>query len=79
MGRSDAELAEDFLDGDSFLTTAEVAALYRVDVKTVSRWAHAGRISARKTPGGGWRFLESVIRADLEGSGDEQQERHARH
>ena len=37
---------------ERLLTPGEVATLFRVNPKTVSRWAAAGRITAIKTPGG---------------------------
>jgi excisionase family DNA binding protein len=43
------------------LTPAEVAGLFRVNPKTVSRWARAGRISAIRTIGGHRRFRASEI------------------
>jgi excisionase family DNA binding protein len=43
------------------LTPAEVAAIFRVDPKTVSRWAKAGKISYIKTLGGHRRFKKSEI------------------
>ena len=49
------------------LTPGEVAMLFRVDPKTVTRWAAAGRISSIRTPGGHRRFRESEVRALLEG------------
>ena len=49
------------------MTPGEVAALFRVDPKTVTRWASAGRISSIRTPGGHRRFRESEVRALLEG------------
>lgn len=52
---------------DGLLTPAEVAALFRVDPKTVTRWAKAGRVSSIRTPGGHRRFRESEVRAMLEG------------
>ena len=51
------------------LTPGEVAALFRVDPKTVTRWAAAGRIASIRTPGGHRRFRESEVRALLRGSG----------
>ena len=41
--------------------------MFRVDPKTVTRWAAAGRISSIRTPGGHRRFRESEIRALLDG------------
>ncbi len=52
---------------DRLLKPGEVGALFRVDPKTVTRWAAAGRLSRIKTPGGHSRFRESEIRALLEG------------
>ena len=49
------------------LTPGEVATLFRVDPKTVTRWATAGRISSIRTPGGHRRFREVEVRALLEG------------
>jgi len=48
-------------DADVLLTPAEVAALFRVDPKTVTRWAKAGKISAIRTLGGHRRFREAEI------------------
>jgi excisionase family DNA binding protein len=52
--------------GDRLLTPGEVAALFRVDPKTVTRWAAAGRIGSIRTPGGHRRFRESEVRALLQ-------------
>ena len=52
---------------DRLLTPGEVAALFRVDPKTVTRWAAAGRIGSIRTPGGHRRFRESEVRALLRG------------
>ncbi|WP_035738339.1 BldC family transcriptional regulator [Glycomyces arizonensis] len=52
---------------DRLLTPGEVASLFRVDPKTVTRWAAAGRIGSIRTPGGHRRFRESEVRALLEG------------
>jgi excisionase family DNA binding protein len=67
--------------GDRLLTPGEVAALFRVDPKTVTRWAAAGRISSIRTPGGHRRFRESEVRALLEGEegvAAEPDEQHSR-
>lgn len=55
----------DVPDHEDLLTPAEVAAMFRVDPKTVTRWAQAGRISSIRTPGGHRRYRESEIRALL--------------
>jgi len=55
---------------DRLLTPGEVAALFRVDPKTVTRWAAAGRIGSIRTPGGHRRFRESEVRALLAGDAD---------
>ena len=51
---------------DELLTPAEVAQLFRVSPKTVTRWARAGKISAIRTLGGHRRFRASEIRQFLE-------------
>lgn len=58
--------SRDLLDGDRLLTPGEVAAQFRVDPKTVTRWAAAGKLSSVKTPGGHRRYRESEVRALLE-------------
>lgn len=56
-------------DGDRLLTSGEVAELFRVDPKTVTRWAAADRINSVRTPGGHRRYRESEVRALLTGMG----------
>lgn len=51
---------------DRLLTPSEVASLFRVDPKTVTRWANAGKIGRTRTPGGHSRYRESEVRALLE-------------
>jgi excisionase family DNA binding protein len=46
---------------DELLTPAEVAALFRVNPKTVTRWARAGKITAIRTLGGHRRFRASEV------------------
>jgi excisionase family DNA binding protein len=50
---------------DELLTPGEVAKRFRVDPKTVTRWAAAGRISSIRTPGGHRRFRRSEVEALL--------------
>ncbi|MEU8278188.1 BldC family transcriptional regulator [Microbispora bryophytorum] len=52
---------------DRLLTAGEVAQMFRVDPKTVSRWAAAGRISSIRTPGGHRRFRDSEVQVLLRG------------
>ncbi len=54
------------MDEDKLLTPGEVAALFRVDPKTVTRWAHSGKLASITTPGGHKRFRESAVRKFLE-------------
>ncbi|CAA9238325.1 MAG: Excisionase/Xis, DNA-binding [uncultured Acidimicrobiales bacterium] len=56
----------DHTNPDALLTPAEVAALFRVNPKTVTRWARAGKITAIRTLGGHRRFRSSEIRRCLD-------------
>lgn len=51
---------------DTLLTPGQVAALFHVDPKTVTRWAHAGRLGSLRTPGGHRRFREAEVMQLLE-------------
>jgi len=44
-----------------FLIGAEVAEIFRVDPKTVTRWVKAGRIRSIKTLGGHHRFQAGEV------------------
>jgi excisionase family DNA binding protein len=55
------------IETEHLLTPAEVAAIFRVDPKTVTRWAKAGKLTAIRTLGGHRRYRESEIRALLGG------------
>jgi len=57
---------------ESLLTPAEVAAMFRVDPKTVTRWAKSGKISAIRTLGGHRRFHESEVRRLLLGAPEQR-------
>ncbi len=48
------------------LTPAEVAKLFRVNPKTVTRWAKAGKLTAIRTLGGHRRYRKSEVQALLE-------------
>jgi predicted site-specific integrase-resolvase len=52
---------------EDLLTPSEVAAIFRVDPKTVARWADMGLVSAIRTLGGHRRYSASEIRRLLQG------------
>lgn len=56
------------IEHERLLTPGEVAEMFRVDPKTVTRWAAAGRITSIRTPGGHRRFRETEVRALLAGT-----------
>jgi excisionase family DNA binding protein len=53
------------MEQEVLLTPAEVAKLFRVDPKTVTRWAKAGKITAIRTLGGHRRYRQSEVQALL--------------
>jgi excisionase family DNA binding protein len=56
------------VDVEGLLTPAEVAQLFRVDPKTVTRWANAGKLTSLRTLGGHRRYRESEVRNLLGGA-----------
>jgi predicted site-specific integrase-resolvase len=52
---------------ERLLTIGEVAALFRVDPKTVARWLGSGRLTRVNTPSGKPRIRESECAALLAG------------
>lgn len=46
---------------EALLTPAEVAAAFKVDPKTVTRWAKAGKLESLRTLGGQRRYRESEV------------------
>jgi excisionase family DNA binding protein len=48
-------------DSQVLMTPAEVAALFRVDPKTVTRWADAGKLTAVRTLGGHRRYRQDEV------------------
>ena len=52
-------------DHEVLLTPAEVASLFRVDPKTVTRWAKSGKLTSIRTLGGHRRYKESEVKALL--------------
>lgn len=51
---------------ERLLTPSEVASLFRVDPKTVTRWAQSGKLPSIRTLGGHRRYRTSDVRALLE-------------
>ena len=49
-------------DHEVLLTPAEVASLFRVDPKTVTRWAKSGKLTSIRTLGGHRRYKESEVK-----------------
>lgn len=55
----------------ALMTPGEVATLFRVDPKTVTRWASAGKLRSVPTPGGHRRFYREDIAEMLGTTADE--------
>jgi hypothetical protein len=53
------------------LTAAQVAVMFRVDPKTVTRWGAAGRLARFRTPGGMSWYYGAEVRALLAGESAE--------
>ena len=54
-------------DVEALLTPAEVASMFRVDPKTVTRWAKSGKLTSIRTLGGHRRYREAEVMALLAG------------
>jgi excisionase family DNA binding protein len=52
---------------EPLLLSGEVAALFRVDPKTVALWVKEGKLSSIRTPGGQHRFRAAEVLALLNG------------
>lgn len=53
------------MTGERLFTPGEVAKVFRVDPKTVTRWAKQGRLPAIRTLGGHRRFRWSDVKPHL--------------
>lgn len=53
------------MPADELLTPGEVAALFRVGLTTVARWADSGYLPSLRTPGGHRRFRRADVDALL--------------
>lgn len=67
MTTSGGSMAQLPPEPEALLTPAEVAALFRVDPKTVTRWAKAGKLSAIRTLGGHRRYRAAEVQSLLAG------------
>jgi excisionase family DNA binding protein len=63
----DVNLRSSSSESEVLLTPSEVAAMFRVDPKTVTRWAKSGKLPSIKTLGGHRRYRESEVRKLLDG------------
>ena len=54
--------------GPKMMTRAEIAILFRVHPKTVTRWAKTGQLRAIRTPGGHRRYYEEDVHTLLDAS-----------
>ena len=54
-------------EAEPLLTPAEVATMFRVDPKTVTRWAKAGKLTSIRTLGDTGATGETEVRALLAG------------
>jgi excisionase family DNA binding protein len=52
---------------EPLLTPAEVAAMFRVDPKTVTRWARAGKLQSVRTLGGHRRYYAADVLKAISG------------
>jgi excisionase family DNA binding protein len=57
---------------ESLLTPREVSQMFRVDSKTVVRWARAGKLSSIRTLGGHRRYREAEVRELLRTHADDK-------
>lgn len=58
---------------DELLAPAEVAALFGVNAKTVTRWAQAGKLAHVRTLGGHRRYLATQVRRLAQAKSDREE------
>jgi len=61
-------MLEHEIETEILLTPSEVAAIFRVDPKTVTRWAKSGKLTAIRTLGGHRRYRKSEVQILLKQS-----------
>ncbi len=68
MSESNSPQQRNIPEAGKLLTPAEVATMFRVDPKTVTRWAKAGKLTAIRTLGGHRRYqateVQNLLRPD---------------
>jgi excisionase family DNA binding protein len=52
-------------EAEPLLTPSQVATMFHVDRKTVTRWANTGKLTSIRTLGGHRRYRENEVRALL--------------
>lgn len=57
-------------EDEELLTPSEVARKFKVDPKTVTRWAKAGKITSFRTLGGHRRYKASEVARLMSGSAE---------
>ena len=67
LRREDFPMTTRTPEAEALLTPAEVASMFRVDPKTVTRWAKAGKLTSIRTLGGHRRYREAEVKALLAG------------
>jgi excisionase family DNA binding protein len=63
--QTDARAVREVAELGPLLTPGEVAKLFHVNPRTVTRWARSGKITSVKTLGGHRRYLQREIEALL--------------
>lgn len=58
-------MSMDSITEETLLTPADVAKIFHVDPKTVTRWAKAGKLTSIRTLGGHRRFRKEQVDALL--------------
>jgi excisionase family DNA binding protein len=64
---------------ETLLPPGEVAAMFRVDPRTVTRWAQTGKLTSIRTLGGHRRYRETEVRGLLATPGDRPALGHVTH
>jgi excisionase family DNA binding protein len=73
MSREESFVTQENPQNDILLTPREVSDMFRVDPKTVARWAKAGKLSSTRTIGGHRRYYRKEIEELLGLSGEEKE------